>query len=135
MGGALSAGVLILVLSGALACAGQQPAGPSLRVHDPEPSGSETVPPQRLSGDMPDLAGLFGRGVKRAPCVLMATVTSRGDLADFEWESAEEVDPRFRAEIERVMATWKFRPATFQGHPVSVPNRFEFDSCPLVGPT
>jgi hypothetical protein len=131
MGRRLSAGVLIAVLGAAIACSAPRRDEPSLRLHAPEPTGTDLVPPQRLSGEMPDLAGLFGPAVKTVTCAVAATVTSDGDLTELEWEKAESVDPRFRMAVERAMASWKFRPATFLGRPASLPSRFELDRCPL----
>lgn len=136
MGGALraglSAGMVASILGGVLACAAPRADSASFRLHGPEPAGTDLAAPQRLSGEMPDLAGLFGPGVKTATCAVTATVTAGGALTQLAWEGADDVDPRFRGEVERAMTTWKFRPATLLGRPVSVPTRFELDRCPLA---
>lgn len=121
------------LLLAAGACTGPRPGEPSLRIHEPEPSGSEMVPPQRLSGEMPDLRLSMLAGDRTVACSVAATVTSDGELIELEWEGAADVLPGFRDEVVRAMRTWKFRPATFLGQPVAAPTRFEFDKCPVRG--
>ena len=54
---------------------------------------------------------------------MLETVISRDGqlrMEDLRILQPEDLDPRLAAELRRILATWRFRPATRDGQPVAV---------------
>jgi TonB family protein len=77
----------------------------------------DVVPPQKLGGDPVDLEDPPCREVQGV-VIVRAVIDTSGRATDLSFE--KPVAPCVDAAVRRALATWTFRPATFQGRPVPV---------------
>jgi hypothetical protein len=102
---------------------------------EPYEIGGEVVPPRRLAGEKPRLSMTASKELQLGTCIVKAVVDRGGNLGEIQWVRPATVDPAFKAEVLRILPTWRFTPASLRGEAVSVQYRISINHCPLTDET
>jgi hypothetical protein len=104
-------------------------AGPSV---EPYEIGGEVVPPRRLTGEKPRLSMTAGKELQLGTCIVKAIVDRGGKLGEIQWVRPATVEPAFKAEVLRILPTWRFTPASLRGEAVSFQYWISISHCPFA---